>query len=70
MTISSVEHVVHQDVFHTSGWPSWSKNASGTEEEAAVFSEVGLAEYSVSGMPLGTPFSVGMGAMIDQTLKA
>ena len=52
-------------MLHTSGWPSESRNASGTEEEAAVFSEMGLAEYSVSGMPLGTPFSVGMGAILN-----
>ena len=56
-------------MLHTSGWPSESRNASGTEEEAAVFSEVGLAEYSVSGIPLGTPFNVGMGAIVDLALR-
>lgn len=54
----------------TSGWPSESRNASGTEEEAAVLSEVGLVEYSVSGMPLGTPLGIDMGAMITHPLGA
>lgn len=54
----------------TSGWPSESKNASGTDEEAAVLSEVGLAEYSVSGMPLGTPFVIDLGDIITHSLRA
>ena len=50
-------------MLHTSGWPSESRNASGTEEEATVFSDVGLAEYSVNGIALWMPFGIGMGAM-------
>lgn len=65
MNISLVEHSIHKNVLHTSGWPSGSKNASGTRGKAAVFSEMGLAEYSVNGMPLGTPFDVGKGAIIE-----
>ena len=49
--------------WHTSGWPSGSRNASGTEEEARVFSKVGLAEYSVKGKPLWMPFAIGVGAI-------
>ena len=57
------------DIWHTSGWPSGSRNASGTEEEAAVFSKVGLAEYSVRGIPLRMPFTIGIGAIISPRLS-
>ena len=57
------------DTWHTSGWPSGSRNASGTEEEAAVFSKVGLAEYSVRGIPLGTPIAIDIGAIFSLRLS-
>ena len=59
---------LRHDTWHTSGWPSGSRNASGTEEEAAVFSNVGLAEYSVRGIPLWVPFAIGIGAIISLRL--
>lgn len=67
--ISTVKGRVLHHMSHTSGWPSERRNGSGTREEAAVFSEVGLAEYSVSGIPTWRPFGIDMGAMMKENFR-
>ena len=50
----------------TSGWPSEWRKAFGNRDGAGVFSvglELGLAEYSVKGRLLWTPFGIAVGAI-------